>query len=830
MCFRFRALRDTNDASIIAEEMRTHKLASERLQVASFAGAFENETALTRAIADLLRRMGREAVQVCHGVQEYGKDIVFYVPDGFGKPGLQACVIKNTKISGDMASDDGIRTVLNQAQTALSTPWINGRGEEESIESVYIISPYECSQGSMRAISRDLVHRLGQVKFICGSDLFDAFAHYWPDFVLFESGTLTKYLSSVPKTVTIDSTVTSLVHRYANMSSDVKPMSQVYVHRDFREVLLAFSIGDKSLGDPPFHHPLTLDSVRSLETQTLEKVRRLDRAIEALAESKPLLPDAEDVFRLVAHAWAQSYKAYRMRVAQQRAEHEEERRKSYEKRRSKGEIKKAYVPLTPEELAAKIQEQPEGSVQLVLQAKVAVERYNSLAAQYRQRIAEIERTLSEAAQFVSSTSGKRENLYATPSYLAAFQIAHAAPDLVTGEPTDCQIPYVGEVVDPELRAVLITGPAGFGKTSFCKWHTVQDAKKCLDNKSLVLPIYVPLHQVEAIDSTTTFEDALILREDIRDVLRQNVERPVRLYLDGLDEVPDSARQEAILAAARRALDARRDLQVVLTTREHVRIKGLAWFRRFRIADLSDAQVDDLISRWLENSDAIRQFRAQLAQLPSLTELMRVPLLATLIISVFRHSGALPASKVGLYETFIELHCGGWDLAKNVKRDSSFGRLVKEQVLSNFASRLHYDEQRDGTVVGFGKCVAAVGSKFAVHARLILAELLEDGLLTQVGSKLLFSHLSFQEYLTAKHLEEPESKSATTILLQYYRGKDWWKEVLSFYVGRFSKPGGVLRWLDRHRRAISTKLGPTEQMLLTERYEYLLRSVHNVEIG
>jgi predicted NACHT family NTPase len=54
--------------------------------------------------------------------------------------------------------------------------------------------------------------------------------------------------------------------------------------------------------------------------------------------------------------------------------------------------------------------------------------------------------------------------------------------------------------------------------------------------------------------------------------------------------------------------------------------------------------------------------------------MRVPLLATLIIAVFRNPRLkkLPESKVRLYELFVELHSGGWDAAKNISRNSSYG--------------------------------------------------------------------------------------------------------------------------------------------------------------
>jgi hypothetical protein len=59
--------------------------------------AFKNEADLRDAIRILLGKMpGVRDVQMTHGVQELGKDIVFYAPDFMGNLQLHACVIKNT--------------------------------------------------------------------------------------------------------------------------------------------------------------------------------------------------------------------------------------------------------------------------------------------------------------------------------------------------------------------------------------------------------------------------------------------------------------------------------------------------------------------------------------------------------------------------------------------------------------------------------------------------------------------------------------------------------------------------------------------------------------
>src|ERR1044072_7214786 len=83
---------------------------------------FPTEELLQQAIAGLLVRMSGEfgisEVQILQGPQELGKDLIFYIPGGFGEPLLCACVVKNIKINGDVAKGSGARTIVFHAEQA----------------------------------------------------------------------------------------------------------------------------------------------------------------------------------------------------------------------------------------------------------------------------------------------------------------------------------------------------------------------------------------------------------------------------------------------------------------------------------------------------------------------------------------------------------------------------------------------------------------------------------------------------------------------------------------------------------------------------------------
>jgi hypothetical protein len=76
--------------------------------VEEFAGAFPSESVLQQALAKLLSKISHHSgVQILQGSQELGKDIIFYTPGPFGEKDLNACVVKNTKITGNASTAVG---------------------------------------------------------------------------------------------------------------------------------------------------------------------------------------------------------------------------------------------------------------------------------------------------------------------------------------------------------------------------------------------------------------------------------------------------------------------------------------------------------------------------------------------------------------------------------------------------------------------------------------------------------------------------------------------------------------------------------------------------
>ncbi|HLY99864.1 MAG TPA: hypothetical protein VKT33_12460, partial [Candidatus Angelobacter sp.] len=81
--------------------------------VEEFADSFPSEQVLQQALAKLLAKIpNNTGVQILQGNAEIGKDIIFYTPAAFGQKELNACVVKNTKVTGNASTSAGARTVF----------------------------------------------------------------------------------------------------------------------------------------------------------------------------------------------------------------------------------------------------------------------------------------------------------------------------------------------------------------------------------------------------------------------------------------------------------------------------------------------------------------------------------------------------------------------------------------------------------------------------------------------------------------------------------------------------------------------------------------------
>ncbi len=353
------------------------------------------------------------------------------------------------------------------------------------------------------------------------------------------------------------------------------------------------------------------------------------------------------------------------------------------------------------------------------------------------------------------------------------------------------------ILDSYTGPLLVAGSAGFGKTSFCRMAALKDAKAVLCGERRPLPVYVPLHQLNSreVKGDEDPMELLIPGGELKELFRGKIEQEaarIRIYLDGLDEITDPNKRAALMKIGKAASESG-TFQIIVTARDHVAGDYLSWMPCVSLAPLEKAQIYELAGKWLTDSE-LKRFAGEIEQAAELRTLVRVPLLANLTLAIFKEIGALPESTVRLYEIFVQLLCGGWDAAKNIRRESEFGPLPKRTVITRLAWICHSSRKRDFGEREFRAAVRHTLNELENRALGLLRECVQDGVLVQAGDDYTFAHLSFQEFLVSKHLNDPNGKRQQLALKWYLAGDAWWDDVLRFYIGAAENPKEIAAWI------------------------------------
>ena len=195
-----------------------------------------------------------------------------------------------------------------------------------------------------------------------------------------------------------------------------------------------------------------------------------------------------------------------------------------------------------------------------------------------------------------------------------------------------------------------------------------------------------------------------------------------------------------------------------------------------MADFDDSQIETYIKSWFDSTP--HQYRYQLDKEMKTAEqcwkalntighhatkeLARNPLLLTLLCMVYDNSQNFPQNRADLYEKALSIFLEEWAAEKRIRREEAISqyldiaaekRMLSEIAAKNFeVDRLFFGEGEVlAQILEFGKGNANTPPTF--NASKILETILVDqGLFVErVRGSYSFSHLTFQEYLTANYI-------------------------------------------------------------------------------
>ncbi|MEM7801120.1 MAG: NACHT domain-containing protein, partial [Chloroflexota bacterium] len=328
--------------------------------------------------------------------------------------------------------------------------------------------------------------------------------------------------------------------------------------------------------------------------------------------------------------------------------------------------------------------------------------------------------------------------------------------------------------------LFLLGKPGSGKTTLLKYLAIQAADSKEENR--VMPIFVPLRDLARSTQHKT------LFEYIRDLFKSSgFPAPTRfarqllssgralVMLDGLDEVSveNDLRGElsdSIQAFVREFYQSR----FIISSRTAATEYMFEGFYYIEMADFSEEQTTLFIKQWFAGEhETADMFLDEInkAENRGIRELAQSPLLLTLLSLHFDVALNFPRERSEIYESALRVLFEKWDASRRISRRKreleqhgvhykSLTTKRKEQLMSRIASkafeigRIFFPQAwLEDEIVDFLSKVPPRPPKDEIEGELVLKAMeSQHGLLIQRARRVYsFSHLTFQEYFTARYI-------------------------------------------------------------------------------
>ncbi|MGB8699796.1 MAG: NACHT domain-containing protein [Thermosynechococcaceae cyanobacterium] len=384
--------------------------------------------------------------------------------------------------------------------------------------------------------------------------------------------------------------------------------------------------------------------------------------------------------------------------------------------------------------------------------------------------------------------------------------------------------------------LMVLGQPGAGKSTFLRRIGLEALKgQSGSYRHKCVPVFLELKQFRT--GEVNLEQAIAhefetcgFPDPIAAARKMLANGQLLILLDGLDEVPTQQLDIAIDQIQNFA-DQYKKNRFIASCRTAAYQSRFQKFVDVTMADFDDAQIQQFIHNWFRTEKDREAKTAErcwdLLQEPSHTatkELAQTPLLLTLLCLVFDDSQNFPEKRAELYKQALDVLLTKWAAEKRVQRDPIYKELtltletimLGEIAYGSFAAdRLFFSRQEVVDQIR-GFLANNLNTPRHLDGEVILQAIqIQQGILVERANNVLsFSHLTFQEYLSAQYIADQDRADNPLIaqLLHQYLTEKRWREVWLLLSG-LMRGGGDPLLLQMERQAQTYLISPTLKDLI-----------------
>ncbi|MCY7391338.1 MAG: NACHT domain-containing protein, partial [Leptolyngbyaceae cyanobacterium CAN_BIN12] len=413
------------------------------------------------------------------------------------------------------------------------------------------------------------------------------------------------------------------------------------------------------------------------------------------------------------------------------------------------------------------------------------------------------------------------------SQVGYFESAATLQDLFRKSERDFELQRVprqdGIMVANQQQYLMVLGSPGVGKSTFLRkvgLEALKQKKGAFQHECL--PVFLKLQDFNSPEITL---DQLIINEfatcgfpEPEKTAQSFLQKgKLLILLDGLDEVATDHLDYAITQIQNFG-DRHRNNRFIASCRIAAYKGGFQRFKDIVIAAFDDGQIEEFIRHWFRLEPDIASQCWDLLKDPEYAaakELAQTPLLLTLLCVVYAESQNFPKNRAAVYGEALDVLLKKWAAEKRLKRDPIYRELSPEleQILlaeiayTSFVADQLFFSKREVTRQIKEFLVNNLNAPQHLDGEAVLTAIeVQQGLFVErARDTYSFSHLTFQEYLTAQHVaQQPDLMPA---LVEQHLTDDRWREVFLLVSGSLSNANTLLESM----AAIITTLLTTEKL-------------------